>query len=131
MENQEIKRVKGPKFTEQEDTVIKLALENSKGNMDDRCKVAAEALNRPLDSIKGRYYTLMYLGKMERIMFPRSPKYLYDEIEAKIAEVKEPEPEPKKPVRTYKPRKKKTEEVQVEVKTSSKWRRIIDILFNK
>lgn len=128
MENQEIKRVKGPKFTEQEDMVIKLALEKSEGDMDNRCKVAAEALNRPIDSIKGRYYTLLYSGKIERVMFPRSPKYIYD-IASKPAEVKEPEP--KKPVRTYKPRKKKAKEVQVEVKTPSKWRRILNILFNK
>lgn len=128
MENQEIKRVKGPKFTEQEDMVIKLALEKSEGDMDNRCKVAAEALNRPIDSIKGRYYTLLYSGKIERVMFPRSPKYIYD-MTSKPAEVKEPEP--KKPVRTYKPRKKKAEEVQVEIKTPSKWRRILNILFNK
>lgn len=128
MENQEIKRVKGPKFTEQEDMVIKLALEKSEGDMDNRCKVAAEALGRPIDSIKGRYYTLLYSGKIERVMFPRSPKYIYD-IASKPAEMKEPEP--KKPVRTYKPRKKKAEEVQVEIKTPSKWRRILNILFNK
>lgn len=128
MENQEIKRVKGPKFTEQEDMVIKLALEKSEGDMDNRCKVAAEALGRPIDSIKGRYYTLLYSGKIERVMFPRSPKYIYD-IVSKPTEVKEPEP--KKPVRTYKPRKKKAEEVQVEIKTPSKWRRILNILFNK
>lgn len=128
MENQEIKRVKGPKFTEQEDMVIKLALEKSEGDMDNRCKVAAEALGRPIDSIKGRYYTLLYSGKIERVMFPRSPKYIYD-MTSKPAEVKEPEP--KKSVRTYKPRKKKAEEVQVEIKTPSKWRRILNILFNK
>lgn len=130
MENKEIKKVKRPRFTEQEDMVIKLALENSEGNMHNRCKAAAKALNRSVYSIKGRYYTLIYSGKIEKIILPRSPRYLYDEIEAKPVEVKEPKPEPKKPVRTYKLRKK-AEEVQVEVKTPSKWRRIMNILFNK
>lgn len=131
MENQEInKRTKGPKFTEQEDMVIKLAIERTEGNMDVRCKVAAKALNRPIESIKGRYYTLLYLGKIERVMFPRSPKYIY-EIETKPVEAREPEPEPQKPVRVYKPRKKKAEEEIQKVETPSKWRRILNILFNK
>lgn len=48
MENQEIKekqiRQRCPKFTEQEDIVIKLAIKNTEGHMHDRCEVTAKLL---------------------------------------------------------------------------------------
>lgn len=122
MENQEIKkkRFKSSNFTEQEDVVIKLAIENTRGPLHDRSVAASQAINRSPKSIMRRYYYLVARGEMEKLDIPRKPK----DMTKREGQAPKKAPEVKSP-KIHKPVKKQ------ETKAPSKWRRIINILFDK